>query len=395
MLMNIWFPDCKNLLALIFVASFVAAGFAQEDEANHAKVKERELENIREKISAIKKSMDKRSTDRDRIMGDLQRTEVQMSKKRIRLKEIESHKQFSGKRKMALEKMLKEREAELKEETVQLAAQAHAAYTSGYQERIKLLLNQQEPATAGRMMVYYSYLIDYRGNNIDKVERYISELDELQQKAVEEENQLATLAKTRYAELMELNQEQNKRQNLLVVLKMKIEQEGNEIERLAAEGKDLEHLITELMEALPNYTIGSEEPFSRLRGQLTWPVPGGLVHNFGQSRAGGRLKWNGVVLAAPRGHEVRAVYHGRVVFADWLAGMGLLVIVDHGEGFMTLYGHNETILKIGGEWVAPGDVIATVGDSGGQQQVGLYFGIRQGTSPIDPRRWVKKLLKTS
>ena len=190
---------------------------------------------------------------------------------------------------------------------------------------------------------------------------------------------------------MELSQEQDKRQNLLAVLKMKIEQEGNEIERLTAEGKDLGHLITELMEILPNYTIGSEEPFSRLRGQLAWPVAGGLIHNFGQPRAGSRLKWNGVVLAAPRGHEVRAVYHGRVVFADWLAGMGLLVIVDHGEGFMTLYGHNGTILKIGGEWVAPGDVIATVGDSGGQQQVGLYFGIRQGTRPIDPRRWIKKV----
>ncbi len=114
------------------------------------------------------------------------------------------------------------------------------------------------------------------------------------------------------------------------------------------------------------------------------------MHDFGQPRARGRLKWNGVVFAAPRGREVRAVYHGRVVFADWLAGMGLLVIIDHGEGFMTLYGYNETILKSGGEWVAPGDVIATVGDSGGQQQASLYFEIRQGTRPVDPRRWITR-----
>jgi septal ring factor EnvC (AmiA/AmiB activator) len=393
--MNIWVLFCKSFLALIFVVSFAAIGFAQEGEANHATVKERELENIRGKISAIKQSMDKRAADRDRITSDLQRTEVQISEKHIRLKEIESRRQVSREKKMALEQMLKVREEELKVETVLLAAQAHAAYTSGHQERIKLLLNQQEPATAGRMMIYYSYLIDYRDNIIDKVERYISELDALQQKMAKEANRLSTLVRARYDELIELNHKQDKRQKLLAMLKIKIEQEGNEIERLAAEGKDLARLITELMTILPNDTIGLEKPFSRLRGQLAWPVAGGLIHNFGQPRAGGRLKWNGVVLAAPRGREVRAVYHGRVVFADWLAGMGLLVIVDHGEGFMTLYGYNETILKTGGEWVVPGDVIATVGDSGGQQQAGLYFEIRQGTRPIDPRRWINKLPKTS
>ena len=105
---------------------------------------------------------------------------------------------------------------------------------------------------------------------------------------------------------------------------------------------------------------------------------------------GGKIKWNGVVLAAPRGREVRAIYHGRIAFADWLAGMGLLVIVDHGEGYMTLYGYNETILKSTGDWVAPGDAIATVGDSGGQSEAGLYFEIRKGTSPVSPRAWVSK-----
>ena len=114
------------------------------------------------------------------------------------------------------------------------------------------------------------------------------------------------------------------------------------------------------------------------------------MHDFGQPRVGGKLKWNGVVLAAPRGREVRAVYHGRVAFADWLAGMGLLVIVDHGEGYMTLYGYNETTLKNTGDWVAPGDVIATVGDSGGQSQSGLYFELRRGTKPENPRRWVTR-----
>jgi septal ring factor EnvC (AmiA/AmiB activator) len=166
--------------------------------------------------------------------------------------------------------------------------------------------------------------------------------------------------------------------------------EGREVERLAAQEKDLSRLIAELTSILSDYPISSEAPFTTHKGRLTWPVAGTLTHDFGQPRVAGQLKWNGVVLAVARGKEVRSVYHGRVEFADWLAGMGLLVIVNHGEGYMTLYGYNETILKNTGDWVAPGDVIATVGDSGGQAQPGLYFEIRKGTQPINPRQWITR-----
>ena len=172
-------------------------------------------------------------------------------------------------------------------------------------------------------------------------------------------------------------------------LRRRISEEGREVDRLAAQERDLTRLITELTTILSDYPIASEQPFSEHRGRLTWPVAGTLIHDFGQPRGGG-LKWNGVVLQAARGREVRAVYHGRVAFADWLAGMGLLVIVDHGEGYLTLYGHNETILKNTGDWVAPGDVIATVGDSGGQPQTGLYFELRSGKKPVNPRQWVTR-----
>jgi septal ring factor EnvC (AmiA/AmiB activator) len=393
--MTRWGPIRGCLPLAILAAGLSLPAAAQEDDRGLAKVKERELEDVREKISDLKRSMDKRAADRDRITGDLQKAEVQISEKRVRLKELERQKQFSERRKAELEDKLQVRQAELDEETGQLAAQVRAAYTSGSQERIKLLLNQQDPATAGRMMVYYQFLSDYRGDNIEKVKGIIDELATLHQKAADEDNRLAGLARAKYAELVELNKGQERRQELLVALKSKMQQEGNEIEHLAAEEKDLARLIAELTSILSDYPIRSEEPFSALKGQLTWPVAGRLLHDFGQPRASGHLKWNGVVLAAPRGREVRAVYHGRVVFADWLAGMGLLVIVDHGEGFMTLYGYNETTLKSAGEWVAPGDVIATVGNSGGQQQASLYFEIRQGTRPINPRTWITKRPKAS
>ena len=239
-------------------------------------------------------------------------------------------------------------------------------------------------------MAYYTYLNEHRAENIDVVNGRIRELAELRSEAAAEEARLTAIAEARYAELSRLNNSQEKRQTLLASLQQKLADEGKEIDRLAAQERDLARLIAELTSILSDYPISSEDPFSEHRGRLTWPVAGTLIHDFGQPRAGGKVKWNGVVLAAPRGREVRAVSHGCVAFADWLAGMGLLVIVDHGEGYMSLYGYNETILKNAGDWVAPGDVIATVGDSGGQQDAALYFEIRQGTQPVNPRRWVTR-----
>jgi len=352
-------------------------------------IKERELEEVREKISSLKTSMDHRAVERDRITSDLQAAEVLISEKRIRLKDLERQQNFSEKKKADLGAQLDAQTAELQVETEQLESQVVAAYTSGEQERMKLLLNQHDPATLGRLMTYYRYMSDYRGANISSINEHIQALAQLREEVSAEEARLAGLTRAHYAELTELNSAQEARQELLVALKAKMSAEGAEIQRLAAEEEDLARLIAELTSILSDYPITSEEPFSKLKGLLTWPVSGGLLYDFGQPRAGG-LKWNGVVLSAPRGREIRSIYHGRVVFADWLAGMGLLVIVDHGDNYMTLYGYNETTLKSAGDWVAPGDVIATVGDSGGQAQTGLYFEVRQGTRPLNPRNWVTR-----
>jgi septal ring factor EnvC (AmiA/AmiB activator) len=334
--------------------------------------------------------MDRSASDRDRLTAELQEAEVEISEKRIRLKELERERDFSARRKAELDAQLARREAELDEESRELATQVRAAYMSGSQERIKLLLNQRDPATIGRLMAYYGYLNEYRSENIEVVTAAIHDLAQLQSQVAAEEARIAQLAKARYDELSKLGIAQDKRKALLASLKEKISGEGREVERLAAQEKDLSRLIAELTSILSDYPISSEAPFTTHKGRLTWPVAGTLTHDFGQPRVAGQLKWNGVVLAAARGKEVRSVYHGRVEFADWLAGMGLLVIVNHGEGYMTLYGYNETTLKNTGDWVAPGDVIATVGDSGGQAQPGLYFEIRKGTQPVNPRQWITR-----
>jgi len=387
-------PNCrimkalKPLLFLVFLAA--AAAPAQESGGELAKIKEQELEDVRERISNLKESMDESAAARDRVTADLQKAEVEISEKRVRLKELERERDFSARRKAELDSELQQREAELDAESAELAEQVRAAYMSGNQERVKLLLNQRDPATLGRLMAYYGYLSDYRGANIEAVTAAIRELAALRSEVAAEEARIADLAKARYEELTRLSEAQDRRQSLLDDLRRKLADEGQEVDRLAAQEKDLSRLIAELTTILSDYPISSEEPFSEHKGHLTWPVAGTLLHDFGQPRVSDRVKWNGVVLAAPRGREVRAVYHGRVVFADWLAGLGLLIIVDHGENYMTLYGYNETTLKNAGDWVAPGDVIATVGDSGGQSQSSLYFEIRRGTRPLNPRQWVTR-----
>ena len=378
----------QPLLFLVIAATAVTQ--AQETGGELAKIKEQELEDVRERISELKESMDESASTRDRITADLQDAEVEISENRIRLKELERERDYSTRRKAELDATLAEREAELDEESGELAEQVRAAYMSGSQERVKLLLNQRDPATLGRLMAYYGYLNEYRGANIEAVTSAIRELAALRSEVAAEEARIADLAKTRYEELTRLNAAQEKRQGLLDKLQQKLSNEGQEVDRLAAQEKDLSRLIAELTTILSDYPISSEDPFSKHKGRLTWPVAGTLLHDFGQPRVSDRLKWNGVVLAASRGREVRAVYHGRVIFADWLAGLGLLVIVDHGESYMTLYGYNETILKNAGDWVAPGDVIATVGDSGGQNQSSLYFELRRGTQPLNPSQWVTR-----
>ena len=374
---------------LLLLLACVASAHAQDPNGELTKVKEQELAEVRERISDLKKSMDAAAEERDRVTGELQDIEVKIAEQRTRIREIERDQAYTEARKQKLDAELAEREQHLDAESEALAAQVRTAYMSGNQEKIKLLLNQRDPATLGRLMAYYRYLNDYRAENIEAVIDEIRKLDELRAQIAAEGARLQQLARARYDELGALNSAQEKRKDLLASLRRKIAAEGDEVDRLAAQERDLQRLIAELTSILSDYPISSEQPFSALRGKLTWPVAGTLLHDFGQPRGGG-VKWNGVVLAAPRGREVRAVYHGRVVFADWLAGLGMLVIVDHGEGYMTLYGYNETLLKDTGDWVAPGDAIATVGDSGGQAQAGLYFELRRGTKPENPRRWVTK-----
>jgi len=243
------------VLASLALSGLAIVALAQDTDLTH--IKERELEEVREQISALKTSMDKRAAERDQITGELQGAEVQIAEKRTHLKELERQRDFSERKKADLDSRLAVKEADLEVEARQLEAQVVAAYTSGKQERIKLLLNQHDPATLGRLLTYYRYMSEFRAGNVAAVKLHIVELMDLREQVAREESRLAGLARARYAELSDLNAAQEKRQQLLVALKSRIVEEGSEIERLAAQEQDLARLIAELTSILSDYPITS------------------------------------------------------------------------------------------------------------------------------------------
>ncbi len=354
--------------------------------------KEKELEQVRSKIDALQRDVERDIRRRDSLRADLREAELRVAAASRNLQKIRAERNGVERRRTELKAEQAERRALLARHRDTLAGQLRAAYINGRQEHIKLLLNQQDPATLGRLMVYYSYLSRGRAAEIATVADHLERLRVLEEDLAAQARELDRLARQRAAELETRQQAREERAGLMSELDRRIAARGSELAELQENERMLVALIEELRRTLAEFPVEPRESFVKQKGRLTWPVEGALVSDFGQSRAGGRLKWNGVLVAAERGSEVRALYHGRVAFADWLPGLGLLLVLEHGEGYLSLYGHNETLFKTVGDWVLPGEVIATVGDSGGQARPALYFEIRRGTTPLDPSGWVGKNL---
>lgn len=254
-----------------------------------------------------------------------------------------------------------------------------------------MLLNQQDPGVVSRMMVYYEYLNRDRVQSIQRINSSIAELRALQMLIQREQAQLRPLRSLQEQELQALEHSQQERESVLAALEADILSDDQRLSGMEQDERRLETFLQDLERMLIELPLQSagQVAFADLRGQLPWPASGRLAMRFGSSRKRGGRKWDGVVIDAREGTEVRAVHHGRVVFADWLRGLGLLIILDHGGGFMSLYGHNQSLFKETGEWVAPGEVLGLAGRSGGQANPGVYFGIRKHGKPVNPDQWCK------
>jgi septal ring factor EnvC (AmiA/AmiB activator) len=274
------------------------------------------------------------------------------------------------------------------EKRAALAGQLRAAYTIGRQEPLKLLLNQKDPALAGRMFAYYGYFGRARAAQIRLIEENVARIAELERELDAEDQELAELERQQRAQLHQLELSRVERSQVLASLEAQSHTRAQNLERLRSQQAGLEKLLRELRAAVERFPLEGNDAFARLRGKLAWPVSGRVVARFGDARAGG-VRWDGVLVATERGAAVKAVCQGRVIYADWLPGLGLLTIVDHGDGYLSLYGHNERLYKAAGEQVATGDTIAAAGDSGGSSRPELYFEIRKAGKPVDPRPWFK------
>ncbi|MEJ2114965.1 MAG: peptidoglycan DD-metalloendopeptidase family protein, partial [Gammaproteobacteria bacterium] len=274
-----------------------------------------------------------------------------------------------------------------------LYAQIRSEYQYGGQQKLKLLLNQQEPEKLGRNLVYYDYLNRARLSEIDKARKVLHSVNAVQVEIRQAED-VAKQAKLKLlSEKQLLEEAQKHRKSSISSLSSNVSSEKEKLASLESNAKQLKDLIEKLRTALEDIpVIDKGRGFSKSQGKLYWPVVGKPSNKFGQTRnsARNKMNWQGVFIPSKEGNNVRSIYHGRVAFAEWMRGLGLLIIVDHGDGYMSLYGHNQSLFKQVGEWVDAGEKLATVGNSGGNNKPGLYFEIRKQGSPINPAKWCAK-----
>jgi murein hydrolase activator len=343
---------------------------------------------VRERIEALQRSMRRDTDRRDALSGQLRDAEETVRSARGRLGDVRKRIAESDARLKELSADRARNEAALREQRDVLAAELRTAYVGGRQEQFKMLFSQEDPATLGRMMVYYAYFGRARAGKIAEIQDIVARLEEDAKAETAERERLAALEAESRQELSSVDAARDERSRALRKMNAQIRSRNDSIAKLKREAAALEKLVEDLRRAMSDLPPTGGQAFEKVRGRLAWPVAGKLTARFGQSRGGG-LKWNGVMIEAARGTAVKALYDGRVAYADWLPGMGLLVIVDHG-GYMSLYAHNEQLYKSVGDGVSAGEAIATVGDSGGRSVPGLYLEIRRGTRPVDPVPWFRR-----
>ncbi len=375
---------CLWLAALLAMAAPVwAAAPADPGKANE------ELTELRARINALQERLQAARSQESKLSTQVREVEQRIGRATRSLRSVSTKLKDQERRLAESQRKYAAVSQELESERNLLARQIRAAYILGRQEQMKLLFNQEDPARLGRTLTYYRYLNQKRLVRIDRVETALQRAAQLQEQIAYQREELAQTEASRADEVALLAKERLHREGLLRKLRAEIRDQGDELADLQKDEKRLQQLVKELSRALADLTQAGprHEPFAKLRKKLSWPVAGKLMARYGDRREVGNLRWRGAFIAADANQDVRAVSNGRVAFADWLRGFGLLIIIDHGDDYMTLYGHNQALFKEVGDWVEPGEVIASVGDTGGMAKAGLYFELRHKGEPQNPQTW--------
>jgi septal ring factor EnvC (AmiA/AmiB activator) len=375
-----------SIILAVLIALLVPAG---SSPGAASKKTEAELHALNEKIERMTREVSHDAIERERQSVALRAAELSLGQARGELARLNREYADRTTLRATLAQSQEQEQQTLVAERAALAGQLRAAYMIGREEPLKLLLNQQDPLHSARLYVYYSYFGRARAEQIAQIQQHVEHLNQLDTQLEQQQSDLSNLKSAQQTQLQQLERARNDRQSVLASFNAAAHTREEGLARLKTQQADLERLLKELDHSLKSIPPPDNiTAFGRSRGQLNWPVAGRVTAQFGSKRASG-VSWEGVVIATERGSAVTAVAAGRVVYADWLPGLGLLVIIDHGEGYMSLYGHNDRLLKAVGDAVAAGEAVAAAGDTGGRASPELYFEIRRGGKPVDPAPWFR------
>lgn len=406
----------RSLLLVLTLAWPLAAG------ANQAANKQSELDALRKRLEALQAEFRQTQEQRREAVDELRGAELAVSSGVRQLRRIDGERRQTV---TTLERLSREADAlsvRIRQHQDRLARSLKGAHLRGQGDALKLLLNGEDPNQSARDLRYLAYLSRAQKAQVELLRADLAQLALLQQESRDRTARLEQLHSARTAEQEKLLADQRAREQVLAKLATQIREQRREISNLKRD----EHSLTQLVERLNRLmaeqaaraakraresraaeapagrkakvvgvntetptALPGDRPFSALRGRLRLPVAGELMNRFGAPREEGGVRWKGLFIRAAQGVAVKAIAAGQVVFADWMRGFGNLIIVDHGEGYMSLYSNNESLYKQVGERVRPGDAIASVGNSGGQSDAGLYFEMRHQSRPINPLSWVQ------
>lgn len=377
--------SCLVLLnSLLFIGPSLA--FENNNNEKNKQQNSAKLNDVQQAIAAQESNIFKTNKARATLEQQLKNDDLAISKAAKAINDTEQQLKTTKKK---ISELSKEKQKLISQKRTQerlLAQQLRSAYTTGQHDYLKLLLNQEQSEKIQRTISYYQYFNKARVNEIEKFQATIAQLMIVATQHQEQIEYLQTLKENQQKQRLTLNENKNSRSKTLASLSKKLLSSKQQLAKLKAEEANLTAALQKL-----TAIIRSEidlTGLSKLKRKLAWPVKGRLLRSFG-SKKQGYLKWKGVLLGAAIGKQVQTIHNGTVLFSDWLKGYGLLTVIDHGNGYMSLYAHNQTLLKSVGDRVETGEPIALVGQSGGQNQAGLYFEIRHQGKAVNPKLWCR------
>jgi len=375
-------------VGLLAAAALASPVFAEAD-GDRMEQTTAELERVRARLQALKKEVDRDRSRRGKLFHELEGTETRIGELSQTLTTLQDDINSAESRMQRTRRSRDQALKDVERERETLKHQIRAAYQIGRQGRTKLLLNQEDPAAIGRVLTYYDYLAKARSERIQSFTTAARALRKLEDQLAGEIRSLEALFAKRKRSLDALEETRDQREQAVATLESKIRDSVLEVEQLEADEQQLRDLLASLEDVLADIplVLDDDEPITQRRGAVDWPLRGRLLAGFGQPKAG-NIRWKGLWIAADEGDPVKAVASGRVAYVGWMHRYGVLVVLEHDDGWYSLYGHNQTAYVQIGEWVRSGEAVSAAGNSGGHRESGVYFELRKGQRAVDPIGWL-------